>query len=212
MQLVASLPTAHYITVNQGELNIPTMIADRAIGFNGSIQQALTALLTGQLQDLQLIAPVATPAVDETQLRQALEPFYPHFLANPTRSHTPGQPLSMTIDQTHPVHLHTTQFGRPWMYAIGDTAIMHCFVPGEGYSTVRLGLNQARGEVHGTYLPAGTIVAIEVDPNGVSGFSQLTTELPDQAQPGLLVPKVAALIKEFPNQVDLIRRFSAPTD
>ena len=210
MQLVASNSHARYITINKGELLIPDVISDRSIGFSSSIKDAFDALLTGkghlQVQGPAKAAPKLTPA-QQAEQEKMLKQFYPSYMVD--RGIRPGElTMYMTIDKSHPSHLHMIQDGQSLMYSLGDAAIVHCFTQDGQYRTVRLGLDKTKKEVHGFYVNAGTFIAIETAGDSGAGFSQVSAGISGNASGEILVPRVDQLTKLFPNQKGLIRRLS----
>lgn len=116
--------------------------------------------------------------------------------------------MYMTIDKSHPSHLHMIQDGQSLMYSLGDAAIVHCFTQDGQYRAVRLGLDKTKKEVHGFYVNAGTFIAIETADDSGAGFSQVSAGISGNASGEILVPRVDQLTKLFPNQKGLIRRLS----
>ena len=112
----------------------------------------------------------------------------------------------MTIDKDHPSYLHTSEAGFGLMYDMGDPVIVHCFTQEGQYYKVRLGLNKEKDEVHSFYVDAGTFIAIELAPES-TGFSVINTEIGNSSAQ-TLVPKIDTLLRLFPDQCDIINKFS----
>lgn len=212
MQLVAGNPQSHYITINKGQVMIPKAIADRAIGFSSTIETAFDELITGKDYGAKIDGP-AKPQPELTPEQKAeqekvLQQFYPHYMVN--RSVRPNQlTLYLTVDHDHPSYLHLVPEGQSWMYSLGDATIAHCFTQDGTYYQVRLGLNKERGEVHGFYIDTGTFVAFENANDSGAGFSQISGTLPSNSDTNILVPKTQELIKLFPEQKEIIQKFTA---
>ncbi|GAA3635537.1 hypothetical protein GCM10022297_12800 [Lactobacillus hamsteri] len=213
MQLVAADKNSHYITINKGELLIPDQIKDRSIGFSSSIGLAFKELLTGKSNGSTTVGPEKVKPKPElspeekAKQEEEMQIFYPNYMVDtPTR---PGTfPMYLTIDKDHPSHLHTVEYGQSWMYNYGDAAIAHCFTQEGQYYQVKLGLNKENGEVHGFYTDPGTFVAIESsDSNGV-GFSQISTDIPTNANGAIMVPRLDKFLQLFPDQRELIERLA----
>lgn len=116
--------------------------------------------------------------------------------------------MYMTIDQEHLSHLHAVQYGRSFMWDMGDSAIVHCFTQSGQYYQVRLGLDKMKDEVHGFYVDPGTFIAIENADDTGTGFSQINTEIPTNASSEILVPRKDVLLRLFPDQRQIIKRFA----
>lgn len=215
MQLVASSPNIHYITINKGQLFIPDSIKDRSIGYSASIGTAFKELLTGksfgaQTQGPEKVKPKPqlTPAQIKKQ-EKMMQLFYPNYMVD--QGFRPGSfPMYLMVDDKHPSHLHTVQYGQSWMYSMGDAAVVHCFTQEGQYYKVRLGLDKSKGEVHGFYADPGTFVAIEDADDAGVGFSQINTEIPTNSSGAIMVPRIDKLIQLFPDQRDIIQRLAAP--
>lgn len=215
MQLVASDENIRYITINKSELLIPDLIKEKSIGFSSSIDTAFKELLTGKSFGTTTEGPEKakpkshlTPEQIKKQ-EEMMQTFYPNYQID--CSFRPGSmPMYLMIDQTHHSHLHTVQYGQSWMYSLGDAAIVHCFTQDGQYYSVRLGLDKSKGEVHGFYADSGTFFAIEGANDTVVGFSQINTEIPTNGSGEILVPRKDKLLELFPNQRDIIERFTAP--
>lgn len=213
MQLVSANPQSHYLTINQGQLFIPDQIKARSIGFSASIGLAFKELLTGNSYGATTVGPEKVkqaPKLTPEQIRQQqaeMQLFYPNYMIdNPFR---PGSlPMYLMVDHDHPVHLHTVEYGQSWMYAYGDTAIVHCFTQAGQYYQVKLGLNKGNGEVHGFYADPGTFIAIETTNNQGTGFSQISTSIPANSNEELLVPRLDKFLQRFPAQKDIIERLA----
>lgn len=109
MQLVAGNAQSRYITINKGQLNIPSVIGDRSIGFSSTILDAFDALIKGKgdvtTQGPTKPAPKLSPEEEKKQ-EEVLKQFYPSYTVN--KSYQPGElVMSLTIDADHPSHLHT---------------------------------------------------------------------------------------------------------
>lgn len=89
---------------------------------------------------------------------------------------------------------------------MGDPVIVHCFTQEGQYYKVRLGLNKEKDEVHSFYVDAGTFIAIELAPES-TGFSVINTEI-GNSNAQTLVPKIDTLLRLFPDQRDIINKFS----
>lgn len=210
MQLVAGNDQSHYITINKGQLYIPDIIGDRSIGFSSTILDAFDALITGKgkvdVQGPTAPAPKMT-AAEKKQQDEMLQKFYPSYTIN--RGIRPGElAMYMTVDPTHPSHLHTTQEGRSIMYSFGDPVNVHCFTQDGRYYMVKLGLNKKKGEVHGFYAEQGTFIAMEAPKKGHTGFSQVSLGLAANGSGQLLVPKIDQLTRLFPTHAALIKRLA----
>lgn len=212
MQLVASSPKIRYITINKGQLFIPDQIKDRTIGFSASIGTAFKEILSGKDAGSKTVgpekvkpAPQLTPE-QKAQQEKAMQQFYPNYMVD--QPFHGNLPMYLTIDPDHPAHLHTVAYGRSWLYQYGDSAIVHCFTQQGQYYQVKLGLNKEAGEVHGFYAEAGTFIAIESADNNGTGFSQISSDLPMNANSEILVPRLDKFIQLFPNQRDLIERLA----
>ena len=206
MNIVASSQNSHYITINKGQIMIPDQISDRSIGFDSSISLAFNELLTGKDMGAKTVGPVKRKKLSPEQIKEqekALEKFYPYFMVDSARYG--GTPMYMTIDKDHPSYLHTSEAGFGLMYDMGDPVIVHCFTQQGQYYKVRLGLN--KDEVHSFYVDPGTFIAIELAPDS-TGFSVINTEI-GNSNAQTLVPKIDALLRLFPNQRDIIKKFSA---
>lgn len=207
MNIVASDQRSHYITINQGQLMIPDQIADRSIGFDSSISLAFKELLTGEDMGANTVDPTKREKLSPEQVKEqaeALEKFYPYFMVDAARYG--GTPMYMTIDKDHPSYLHTSEAGFGLMYDMGDPVIVHCFTQEGQYYKVRLGLNKEKDEVHSFYVDAGTFIAIELAPES-TGFSVINTEI-GNSNAQTLVPKIDTLLRLFPDQRDIINKFS----
>ncbi len=208
MNIVASGQNSHYITINQGQLMIPDQISDRSIGFDSSISMAFNELLTGKDLGTKTVGPVKREKLSPEQVEEqakALEKFYPYFMIDGARYG--GTLMYMTIDKNHPSYLHTSKAGLGLMYDMGDPVIVHCFTQEGQYYKIRLGLNKEKDEVHSFYVDPGTFIAIELTPES-TGFSVINTEI-DNSNAQTLVPKVDTLLRLFPDQRDIIKKFSA---
>lgn len=208
MNIVASGQNSHYITINQGQLMIPDQISDRSIGFDSSISMAFNELLTGKDLGTKTVGPVKREKLSPKQVKEqakALEKFYPYFMIDGARYR--GTPIYMTIDKNHLSYLHTSKAGLGLMYDMGDPVIVHCFTQEGQYYKIRLGLNKEKDEVHSFYVDPGTFIAIELTPES-TGFSVINTEI-DNSNAQTLVPKVDTLLRLFPDQRDIIKKFSA---
>lgn len=214
MQMVAGEENSHYITINQGQLFIPDSIKSRSIGYSSSIDAAFNALLSGEDDGVKIIGPAKPeqPLTDEERAKQekVMQAFYPSYMVD--LGFQGGLPVYMTIDQQHPGHLHLLHEGRSWMYDLGDAAIVHCFTQDGHYYTVRLGLNKERGEVHGFYAEAGTIIGIENAGDTGAGFSQINTEIPQGSRGEIMIPRKEQLLKLFPEQRAIIERLAYTKD
>lgn len=211
MQLVAAAANSHYITINKGELLIPDIIADRSIGFSSSIDSAFRELLAGKSFGAKTQGPSKpkprkelTPE-QKAQQEKVMQQFYPNYMVD--TGIRPGSfPIYMTVDKKNPSYLHTVQYGQSMMYAIGDTAIVHCFSQDGQYYQVKLGLDKSKGEVHGFYVDAGTFIAIEDADNLGVGFTQVSAEIPNGGDGAILVPRKDKLMQLFPEQREIIER------
>lgn len=211
MQLVAGNSQSRYITINKGQLNIPSIIGTRSIGFSSTILDAFDALIKGKgkvtTQGPAKPAPKLSPEEKKKQ-EELYKQFYPSYTVN--KSYQPGElVMSLTVDADHPSRLHMTKYGRTFMYSYGDPVNVHCFTRDGQYQVVRLGLNKKHHEVHGFYADAGTFVAIEMVKGGKTGFSQLQMTFPESSNGELMVPKIDQLKKLFPGQKALIERLKA---
>lgn len=214
MQLVAGERNSHYITINQGQVYIPDVIADRSIGFSASIAAAFKELKSGQSFGAKTEGPHKpqprkrlTPEEAKKEEEQ-LQKFYPNYMVD--KSFQPGSfPMYMIIDKEHPSYLHTVQYGQSFMYDMGDASIVHCFTQEGEYYEVRLGLDKTKDEVHAFYADPGTFVAIEDAEDSGAGFSLINTEIPTSGNGAVLIPKTASLLKLFPEQKEIIKRFTA---
>ena len=211
MQLVASLPQSHYITINKGEINIAPEIASQSIGFSGTIGDALTEIITNKSIGVETIAPkkIEKPRYTPQQLveqEKMMQKFYPNYMID--NAFHGSLPMYFTVDKDHPALLHGSEMGQSWMYSLGDSAIFHCFTPDGQYSKVRVGLNKSKNEVHGFYTNPGTLIGIELIENQKAGFSQLSTNLPLRSNDQILLPKIDKLKQLFPEQRDVIERLS----
>lgn len=211
MQLIASLPNSHYITVNKGEVKIASDIADRSIGFSGTIGDSLNEILSGQSHGVKTISPkkVERPHYTPEELAQQekmMQKFYPNYMVD---SPFHGRlPLYFTVDKDHPAFLHGSESGQSWMYSLGDSAVFHCFSPDGTYNKVKVGLDKAKGEVHGFYTNPGTLIGIEISDKEKAGFSQLSTDLSMNNDGQVLLPKLDKLKQLFPDQREIIDRLS----
>lgn len=143
MQLVASNPHSHYLSINKGQLYIPAAIGDCSIGFSATIMDAIDALISGKgelnTQGPQPAAPKLSPQEQEQQAAM-IKQFYPSYTVN--QGIRPGElVMYLTIDATHPSHLHMVRDGRPIMYSFGDSVKVHCFTQDGQYQLIKLGLN-----------------------------------------------------------------------
>lgn len=210
MNLVASLPKSHYITINQGQVYIAPEIADRSIGFSSSIADAFKEIISGKSFGAQTQGPKAkeksylTPEQQRKQ-EEMMQKFYPNYMID--AAFHGSYPMYITLDQNHPSFLHGAETGQSWMYSIGDSASAHCFTPDGHYYKVELGLDKTKNQVHGFYVNPGTLIAIEAN-EGNSGFSQLSTNIPINDSGKILVPKIDQLLKLFPDQKELIKRLA----
>lgn len=209
MQLIAGNEHSHYLTINKGQLNIPRVIADRAIGFSSTILEAFNALITGkgevETQGPAKPEPRLSPKARQKQ-EKIFKNFYPSYTVN--KGYRPGElVMYATIDHDHPSHLHMVQYGKALMYSYGDPVNVHCFTQDGYYHLVKLGLNKANDEVHGFYVEPNTFIAME-DAKGATGFSQISVTLPSSASNEILIPKKQQLKKMFPQQKELIDRLS----
>lgn len=207
MQLVSVSPNSRYITINKGELNIPSDIQDRSIGFSASIKTAFEEILSGESIGAETVGPkkLDYPKTSAAEQEKMMQNFYPNYMAD--QPFRPGSyPMYITVDQDHPAYLHANQFGQSWMYSMGSSAIVHCFTQDGQYYKIRLGLNKEKDELHGFYVEPGTLMAIEVEGDG---FAQLNTEIPLNDNTGILLPKVEKLIELFPEKRALIERLTA---
>ncbi|WP_308556986.1 cupin domain-containing protein [uncultured Lactobacillus sp.] len=208
MNMIAAGSNSHYITINQGQLSIPDQIADRSIGFDSSISLAFKELLSGKDMGAKTVGPVKRQKLTPKQIKEqakALEKFYPYFMIDGARYG--GTPMYMTIDKDHPSNLHATEYGQGLMYDMGDPVIVHCFTQQGQYYKVRMGLDKEKDEVHSFYIDPGTFFAVEIVPNGNSGFSVINTEVSNSSAQ-TLVPKTDTLLRLFPDQRDVINKFS----
>lgn len=210
MQLIAGNERSHYITINKGQLNIPSVIADRSIGFSSTIVDAFDALITGkgevETQEPAKPEPRLSPEESKRQ-EQIFKNFYPSYTVN--KGYRPGElVMYTTIDHDHPSHLHMVQYGKALMYSYGDPVNVHCFTQDGRYRLVKLGLNKANDEVHGFYVEPNTFIAME-SVKRVTGFSQVSVTLPSSSSNEILIPKKKQLKKMFPQQQALIERLSA---
>ncbi|KRL28489.1 Sir2 silent information regulator family NAD-dependent deacetylase [Limosilactobacillus frumenti DSM 13145] len=210
MQLIAGNERSHYITINKGQLNIPSVIADRSIGFSSTIVDAFDALITGkgevETQGPAKPEPRLSPEESKRQ-EQIFKNFYPSYTVN--KGYRPGElVMYTTIDHDHPSHLHMVQYGKALMYSYGDPVNVHCFTQDGRYRLVKLGLNKANDEVHGFYVEPNTFIAME-SVKRVTGFSQVSVTLPSSSSNEILIPKKKQLKKMFPQQQALIERLSA---
>ncbi|NRO68014.1 Sir2 silent information regulator family NAD-dependent deacetylase [Lactobacillus helveticus] len=137
MQLVATAPHAHYITINKGELLIPSQIAEKSIGYSSSINAAFKELLTGKSYGAETQGPAAPEAKPQLTPEQKAKQDKVDSGIRPG-----SHPMYLTIEKDHPSLLHTVQYGQSWMYSIGDAAIVHCFTQNGQYYKVRLGLDK----------------------------------------------------------------------
>lgn len=206
MQLVAANKNSRYITINQGELFIPEVIADRTIGFSSTIQAAFKELKANKSFGAPTQGPGQVPresavnSSEEETSEKAIQKFYPHYMLD-QRFYPNVLPMYLTIDKTHPSYLHATQYGRSFMYAMGGSALVHCFTPQGQYYTVQLGLDKSQGEVHGFYVEGGTFIGIEsID----DSFSIINTDIPTNNSGEIFVPNYNELIKVFPEQRQII--------
>lgn len=214
MQMIAGEPHSLYITINQGQLYIPDQIADRSIGFSSSIAAAFKELKTGRSFGAKTEGPHKpkpqkrlTP--EEAEKREkALQQFYPYYMIDQSFQFG-SMPMYLTIDKKHPSYLHTVRYGQSFMYDMGDAAIVHCFSQEGQYYQVRLGLDKSKKEVHGFYADPGTFVAVEDANDSGAGFSLINTQIPTNNNGGILIPKKGSLIKNFPDQRQIIERLSA---
>lgn len=213
MQLVAADPKSYYITVNKGQLYIPDQIKDHSIGFSSSITSAFKEIISGQSLGATTVGPEKVkpvkPLTDKERQEQekAMQKFYPNYMVD--QGSRPGSfPMYMTIDQEHLSHLHAVQYGRSFMWDMGDSAIVHCFTQSGQYYQVRLGLDKMKDEVHGFYVDPGTFIAIENADDTGTGFSQINTEIPTNASSEILVPRKDVLLRLFPDQRQIIKRFA----
>ncbi len=209
MQLITGNKSSRYLTINKGQLNIPSMIADRAIGFSSTILDAFNALITGkdvvETQGPARPAPQLSPE-DRQKQEEIFKNFYPSYTAN--KGYRPGElVMYTTIDGNHPSHLHAVKYGKALMYSYGDPVDVHCFTQDGHYRLVKLGLNKDNNEVHGFYVEPNTFIAME-DAKGVTGFTQISVTLPSSSSNEILVPKKDQLKKMFPQQRALIDRLS----
>ena len=209
MQLITGNKSSRYLTINKGQLNIPSIIADRAIGFSSTILDAFNALITGkdvvETQGPARPAPQLSPE-DRQKQEEIFKNFYPSYTVN--KGYRPGElVMYTTIDGNHPSHLHSVKYGKALMYSYGDPVDVHCFTQDSHYRLVKLGLNKDNNEVHGFYVEPNTFIAIE-DAKGVTGFTQISVTLPSSSSNEILVPKKDQLKKMFPQQRALIDRLS----
>ncbi|GFO98334.1 hypothetical protein [Lactobacillus helveticus] len=137
MQLVATAPHAHYITINKGELLIPSQIAEKSIGYSSSINAAFKELLTGKSYGAETQGPAAPEAKPQLTPEQKAKQDKVDSGIRPG-----SHPMYLTIEKDHPSLLHTVQYGQSWMYSIGDASIVHCFTQNGQYYKVRLGLDK----------------------------------------------------------------------
>ena len=88
MQLVATAPHAHYITINKGELLIPSQIAEKSIGYSSSINAAFKELLTGKSYGAETQGPAAPEAKPQLTPEQKakqdkiMQQFYPNYMVD----------------------------------------------------------------------------------------------------------------------------------
>lgn len=212
MQLVAGNENSHYITINKGQLYIPDAIADRSIGFSSTITDAFNALITGENTGIQTKGPAKPqPKLTPNQRKQqkeATKDFFPSYMID--RGIRPGEmTMYLTIDRQHLSHLHLIEEGQGWMYSMGDATLIHCFTNDGQYYSVNLGLDKAKGQVHGTYIEPGTVVAFESLEDNGTGFSQISGSLPANFSGRIMIPKKDNLIKMFPGKEKLIKRLLA---
>ncbi|QFG73396.1 cupin domain-containing protein [Limosilactobacillus frumenti] len=189
---------------------MPSVIADRSIGFSSTIVDAFDALITGkgevETQGPAKPEPRLSPEESKRQ-EQIFKNFYPSYTVN--KGYRPGElVMYTTIDHDHPSHLHMVQYGKALMYSYGDPVNVHCFTQDGRYRLVKLGLNKANDEVHGFYVEPNTFIAME-SVKRVTGFSQVSVTLPSSSSNEILIPKKKQLKKMFPQQQALIERLSA---
>ena len=214
MQLVAATQNSHYLTINKGQLYIPQEIADRAIGFSSSIEQAFQALMTGQDLGLQIEGPAKprprlTPQ-QQAEQDKAAQAFLPFYMVN--RGIRPGElTMYLTIDARHPARFRFVERGQSWMHTMGDAVVAHCFTQAGKYYQVQIGLDKTKNQVHGFYVEAGTFIAFEHLAGDGAGFSQISGSLFPQDKGQLMIPKPNALIERFPQQRALIERLTVQT-
>ncbi|RVU70425.1 Sir2 silent information regulator family NAD-dependent deacetylase [Lactobacillus xujianguonis] len=192
---------------------MPDQIKDRSIGFSAAIGDAFRELLAGRSFGAHTEGPVKKQPKPELSPEEkakqeaVMQKFYPNYMVD--QSTRPGSyPMYLMIDKDHHSLLHTVQYGQSWMYSIGDAALVHCFTQDGNYYQVRLGLDKSKNEVHGFYADPGTFVAIETTGNNGVGFSQVSTDIPVGGDGAILVPRKDKLLQLFPNQRDIIERFS----
>lgn len=208
MELIASDPQSKYITINKGELNISPEIADRSIGFSGSIEDAFEEIISGKSLGTKVIGPKKVKKLSPSELKEQekmLQKFFPDYMINASFHGT--TPMYVTIDDEHPSLLHGVEFGQSWMYSIGDAARVHCFTPDGKYYHVDLGLDKSKDQLHGFYVNPGTLVGIEHLP-GLTGFSQLSVNLPMQNNGRIMMPRLTELKLLFPAQKEIIEKLS----
>ncbi|MDE7056609.1 MAG: Sir2 silent information regulator family NAD-dependent deacetylase [Lactobacillus sp.] len=192
---------------------MPDQIKERSIGFSSSINGAFKELLTGKSFGAKTEGPTKpqpkpelTPE-EKTKQEAVMQKFYPNYMID--QSTRPGSyPMYLTIDKDHPSLLHTVQYGQYWMYSIGDSALVHCFTQDGNYYQVKLGLDKSKNEVHGFYAEPATFIAIETTGNNGVGFSQINTDIPVGSDGAILIPRKDKLLQLFPDQRDVIERFS----
>lgn len=210
MQLVAGNKSSRYITINKGQLNIPSVIADRSIGFSSTIIEAFNALINGkgevETQGPAKPAPQLSPE-DQQRQEKIFKNFYPSYSVN--KGYRPGElVMYTTIDHEHPSHLHMVKYGKSLMYSYGDPVNVHYFTQDGHYHLVKLGLNKDNDEVNGFYVEPNTFIAME-SVKRATGFSQISVTLPSSSSNEILIPKKEQLKKMFPQQQALIERLSA---
>lgn len=203
LQLIEANSQSRYITVNKGQLFIPDEIKEQSVGYSSTIIDALKELKSGKSFGAKTIGPERKNTLKGEKFMQK---FYPYFMID--SEFQPGsRPLYMTLDKFHSSHLHAVQYGRPFMWDLGDSAIIHCFTPSGQYYKIHLGLDENQNEVHGFYIDSGTFIAIESANNTGAGFSQINTEIPVNGNNEILLPRKETLIQLFPNQRKIIEKF-----
>lgn len=206
MELVASHPNHRYITINKGEVYISPSVTDQAIGIDGLLTTALEELLTGKEAGSQFRAPKIDKK-QQTQETQLFKQVYPS-MTQTQGSRYGGVPRYVTLDAEHVSHFHSVQYGQSLLYAIGDTATVHCISPGGEYKRIRIGLDKSKNDVHGAYIEAGSLMAIEHDPDGLAGFSQISINSPFASKGIIQIPNKSDLIIAFPEYQELIDRLA----
>ncbi|CAM3096974.1 cupin domain-containing protein [Lactiplantibacillus plajomi] len=211
MQLVAGAENSRYITINKGQLNIPTVIADRSIGFSSSILDAFEELKTGKDLGIEIEGPAkAQPKLTPEQQKaqnETIKLFFPSYIV--MHGIRPGElTMYLTTDSQHQSHFHLVEQDQTWMYSLGDATVAHCFTRDGKYYRVHLGLDKSKKQVHGFYIEAGTVVAFESLEDSGAGFAQISGSFPENASNEILIPKKENLKKGFPQYQEMIERLA----